>query len=428
MIRMTRLMMAVTVLLLACWVQPAAIAQTPSTDVAGRVDELEKQIEKLRQEIAALKQTAAPPPAQAALATPTAPAAAPAADPLSGISSVLGGATFTGLVDGYYSFNTNSPGNHSSGNRFFDPSTNSFGLNLIEVGLTKAPDATSRLGYNVTLGFGNAMNVVNSGDPSFLQYVKESYVSYLAPVGKGLQFDAGKFVTPNGAEVIETNGNWNYSRGLLFYYAIPYYHFGLRAKYTFNDKVALTGYVVNGWNNVTQNGGSGKTGGVSLVLTPTKKCSFTENWMGGPGALPSDGGNWRNLSDTVIAYNPTAKLSLMANVDYGRVNNYFGSGKAAEWAGVAGYFKYQASPLWAVATRYEYYDDIDGVTTGVVGAQHMHEVTGTLERRIAQHLIARFEVRHDQSDVKSFLKGAATPVDGQTTVGGGLVFVFEPAR
>ena len=54
------------------------------------------------------------------------------------------------------------------------------------------------------------------------------------PLGKGLQINVGKFVTPAGAEVIETKDNWNYSRGLLFALAIPYFHFGTSAKYAFN--------------------------------------------------------------------------------------------------------------------------------------------------------------------------------------------------
>ncbi len=145
-------------------------------------------------------------------------------------------------------------------------------------------------------------------------------MSYLAPVGKGLTLTFGKFVTPNGAEVIESNKDWNYSRGLLFNYAIPFYHFGLSAAYTFNDKYTLTGYVVNGWNNLVENTySSGKTGGLSFAWNPNKKVSLTETWLGGPGATPLDGGNWRNLSDTVITYTPTSKLSLMANGDYGRV-------------------------------------------------------------------------------------------------------------
>ena len=104
--------------------------------------------------------------------------------------------------------------------------TNQFALNLVELGVVKTPDATSRLGYNITLGFGDAMNIVNASDPSFMQYLKEAYLIVLAPIGKGLQIDFGKFVTPAGAEVIESNANLNYSRSLLFNYAIPFYHFG----------------------------------------------------------------------------------------------------------------------------------------------------------------------------------------------------------
>lgn len=395
-------------------------AQTAS-DADTRIADLEKKLEALKAEIAAIK-TAAPAPAAAAL--PGA-AAAPASDPLSGISSVLGGATVTGLVDTYYTFNANQPSSRTSAFRSFDNATNQFSLNLIELGLVKTSDTSSRLGYNVTFGFGNAINIVNSGEPGFAQYLKEGYLSYLAPVGKGLQIDAGKFVTPNGAEVIESNANWNYSRGLLFNYAVPFYHFGMRAKYAFNDKYAVTGYVVNGWNNIVDNYSSGKTGGLSFAWTPNKKFSLIENWMGGPGALPTDGDHWRNLSDTVITYTPTSKLSLMANGDYGRVEGLSGPSKSVVWYGVAGYAKYQLSPLYSVATRYEYYGDPDGFTTGA--AQHLHEVTGTVERRFAQHLIGRLEFRHDLSNQPTFAKGSNS-VLGQSTVAAGLVFVLEPNR
>lgn len=429
-----RLAATITTLLLGLCCLPLAFAQTadattnPPADTDRRITELEEQIKQLSAEVKALKQTSAP--------APVAAAAKP--DPLGGLASVIGGATITGLVDTYYAYNVNQPANRVSGFRLFDNNTNQFSLNLIELGLVKAPEADSRLGYNVTLGFGNAMNVVNGSDPAglgFAQYLKEGYLSYLAPVGKGLQIDAGKFVTPNGAEVIESNANWNYSRSLLFNYAIPFYHFGLRAKYAFNDKYAVTGYVVNGWNNLLESYSNGKTGGLSFVWTPNKKWSFTENWMGGPGATPADANDWRNLSDTVISYSPTAKLSLMVNGDYGRSERFNGANKPSEWYGVAGYAKYQFNPLYAVATRYEYYNDPDGVTTGfadgsgkfVATRQHIQEVTGTFERRFAQHLIARMEFRHDMSNQRSFLKGN-TPVFGQSTVAGGLIFVLEPPR
>ena len=52
--------------------------------------------------------------------------------------------------------------------------------------------------------------------------------------------------------MIESQDNWNYSRSVLFGYAIPFYHVGLRATLPVTDKVSLAGYAVNGWNNGTE--------------------------------------------------------------------------------------------------------------------------------------------------------------------------------
>jgi hypothetical protein len=434
-------------LFLLCPLLAAQTATPTSTaDINQRIADLERQLQQLKAEVAGQAKTEAPAAAPAATSTvvaaeASAPAAAPG--PLDGIASVLKGSTVNGLVDTYYGFNFNSPGNRISGLRLFDNATNQFALNLIEFGLDKAPEASSRLGYDFTLAFGNAINVINSTDPGglgFAQYLKSAYASYLAPVGKGLTLTFGKFVTPVGAEVIESNKNWNYSRSLLFNYAIPFYHFGLSAAYTFNDKYTLTGYVVNGWNNLVENTySSGKTGGLSFAWNPNKKVSLTETWLGGPGATPADNNSWRNLSDTVVTYTPNTKLSLMANADYGRVQKPLGFTGPVDWSGLAGYAKYQFNPLWAVAGRYEYYNDHDGFTTTgfqTVGGvpfvtvplrQHINEFTGTVERKFAQHLITRAEYRFDDSNNShAFVKGSSSFASNQSTLSAGLIFVLEP--
>jgi hypothetical protein len=330
-------------------------------------------------------------------------------------------------VDAYYGYNANHPANGTATEPF--QATNSqFSLNLLEIQLDKPVDKSTPLGFRAAFGFGQAIDAVNSSEPTganslpIAQYLKEGYLSYFAPLGKGLQIDAGKFVTPAGAEVIETNQNWNYSRSLLFYYAIPYYHFGARAKYTFNDRWSVTAFAVNGWNNIVDQN-SGKTGGLSIGWTPNKKWSITETYFGGPEQA-GDNSDWRHLTDTVIVYTPNAKLSLQANVDYGREEKLKATGKPADWAGIAAYAKYQASPNVAIAGRYEYFNDHDGYTTGT--AQHLNEFTGTLERKIAGHLISRLEVRHDSSNNNFFQRGVESSVKGQTTVDAGLVFVLEP--
>jgi hypothetical protein len=387
-----------------------------TTDLATRVEELQRQLDDLRSQLAAVKKEslASSANANAALAS-TAP---------SSLSTLLGPTSLSGFVDMYYGYNANQPASRSNSFRSFDGQANQFALNLVELVVDKTPVPTnSRTGYHIALGFGQAINAVNGSEPGglgFDQYLKEAYFSYLAPVGKGLQVDFGKFVTPAGAEVIETKDNWNYSRGLLFSYAIPYYHFGMRAKYAFNDKYSLTGYVVNGWNNLVDNN-TGKTYGMSFGWNATKKINIAQNYMAGPEQGANS--NWRQLWDTVVTYSPTAKLSLMANADYGRGDRAVGIAHPVFWSGVAGYVKYSLNPKYVIATRYEYYDDHDGFTTGT--AQNFNGITGTFEHTIAGHILTRLEFRRDISSRPTFVKGANTPVTSQNTAAAGLVFMFD---
>lgn len=419
--------------------QDQATTPPPSNEaILLHLQALEKEVQDLRAEVTALKNApapdpasastpAAPPPAQALVATPGAPAAAPVS---TGLAGLLGPVTLSGFVDTYYGFNSNHPPNRQNGVRNFDVNTNQFGLNMIELVADKSVDNTNRLGYHVALGFGQAMNMVNSASPTelgFDQYLKEGYLEYMAPVGKGLQINVGKFVTPNGAEVIETKDDWNYSRSLLFSWAIPYFHFGASAKYAFSPKFAVTGYLVNGWNNSIDNN-TGKTVGVSLAWTPNTKFSITENYMGGP-EQNNDNKDWRHLLDTVITYNPTAKLSFIANYDYGHEDIGLAQERPftlAKWSGLAGYVKYAPNDKWAVALRGEYFDDNQGWSTGT--AQELSEFTATLQRTISSKLIARLEGRRDMTDARTFLRGPdGTPTGGQNTVTLGLVYAFSSA-
>src|SRR5258707_682617 len=85
---------------------------------------------------------------------------------------------------------------------------------------------------------------------------------------------------PAGGEVIETKDNWNYSRGLLFAWAIPYYHMGVRVGYSPNDKVTLTGFVLNGWNDVKDNN-KDKTVAGSIAYKPNGKTTIIGNYIVG---------------------------------------------------------------------------------------------------------------------------------------------------
>jgi hypothetical protein len=404
-------------------------APQSSPDLAGRIDSLEKQLADLKSELAAQKAAAAAPapvPAAAAVAAAT-PAATPAP---TGLAGLLGPTTLSGFVDVYYGYNSNQPASRTTAFRNFDINSGQFGLNMIELVADKAPDATaSRVGYHIALGFGQAMNAVNSTEIgpggtelNFDQYLKEGYLEYLAPVGKGLQINVGKFVTPAGAEVIETKDNWNYSRSMLFTLAIPYFHYGASAKYAFSPKFALTGYLVNGWNNSVDNN-SGKTTGFSAAWTPNAKWSVIQNYLVGP-EQNNDNGNFRHLFDTVVTYTPNAKLSLMANYDYGH-DHLTGAFSSVHWSGIAGYVKYAPDANWTLAARGEYFSDNGGTQTGT--PQKLSEVTLTLQRMLASKIMTRLEFRRDMSDQDVFPYRTGLFKDAQNTVTLGMVYAFSSA-
>jgi Putative beta-barrel porin-2, OmpL-like. bbp2 len=410
------LVLAVT-LGVVCGSAHRALAQTESApDLASRIDTLEKELADLRSQMEAQKAAAAAP--AAAMVPAATPAAAPAP---TGLAGLLGPTTLSGFVDVYYDYNSNQPASRTTAFRNFDINSGQFGLNMIELVADKAPDAAaSRVGYHVALGFGQAMNAVNYNELGFDQYLKEGYLEYLAPVGKGLQINVGKFVTPAGGEVIETKDNWNYSRGLLFTLAIPYFHFGASAKYAFNPKFALTGYLVNGWNNSVDNN-SGKTTGFSAAWTPNSKFGLVQNYLVGP-EQNDENSDFRHLFDTVVTYSLNSKVSLMANYDYGQDHP---GGVSAHWSGIAGYIKYAPNDKWALATRGEYFSDNGGNETGQT--QKLSEFTFTLQRMLASKLMTRLEFRRDMSDQNVFPDHLTGLKDAQNTVTVGMVYAFSSA-
>jgi hypothetical protein len=458
--------------------QTAAQSSTPTAapETQQRLEDLEKEVSILQREIIALKESdsGAPTMRTAALVQPiaqgqapadasapaaAAPAAAPAADTKVNLAGLLGPTTFTGFVDAYYSFNFNQPGNLGGasgpngidGNalQFFDNNTNQFSLNAAEMVVDRAPDATAggtgRAGYHIGIIYGQAAQAINGADSTDRSNLalKEAYVDYIAPIGKGLTFTFGKFVTPAGAEVIESNGNWNYSRSILFYYAIPYFHFGANAKYTFNTQWAVTGYLVNGWNN-TQQVNTGKTYGVSIAYTPTKLWAITENYLAGPqddvalvGAVGKPNDNWRQLSDTVVTYSPNAKWNFIVNGDYGYGDVYptFTTTKGVtttknsqpvDWWGAAGYVKYAPNDKSYFAVRGEYFSDPQGFALFGAGNTNGHagEGTATYAYNLTSGLQTRFEFREDYSNRNIFEKGGRF-VKTEPILEFGVIYTFN---
>jgi len=163
----------------------------------------------------------------------------------------------------------------------------------------------------------------------------------------------------------------------------------------------------------------------TAAWTPNAKFGFIENYLVGPEGASN--GNFRHLTDTVVTYSPSAKLSLMANYDYGHdrlpAANPALPATAVWWTGIAGYIKYAPNDKWAFATRGEWFKDHNGFATGAV--QDLSEFTATLQRTIGGHLISRLEFRRDMSDENTFPYRNGLFRDNQNTLTAGMIYAFS---
>jgi hypothetical protein len=323
-----------------------------------------------------------------------------------------------------YTYNFRNPDSGTNEQRLFDKEANRFLIDLAQVQFAKdAP--VGGLGYKLKVSLGETAKFIHSkglGGPNDVVDLTEAYVDYIAPLGSGIKFRFGKFASYHGAEVIEARDNYNYSRSFLFNYAVPFTHTGFMAEYTFSKAFTADLYLVNGWD-VTNDNNGGKTFGARFAVTPIEPLSLTFNFMYGP-EQDKNSSHYRFLLDWIGAFKATKNLTFMANIDYAHEEkDPANKGKNSEWYGVAGYVKYDFTDWFSASIRAEYFDDKDGVRTGL--AQKLKEITLTPEFRIVKNLLLRPEYRHDWSDKNGFDTEHHTfNTKNQDTVAVGVMFTW----
>jgi hypothetical protein len=396
----------------------------------------------------------APAPAAAPAATPAAPATPAAADQTPAAPAAptwsVGPMDISGFIDGYYSVNFNRPTDSANGQindlYNFNDKTDQFNLSAAKLTLNHDPDP---VGAHIDFIYGRTNDFINaapsnSSSTDQLNYIEQAFLSLKPPKAKGFELDFGKFVTSAGAEVIEAKDNWNYSRSLLFAYAIPYWHFGGRTSLPVSKVETIGVQVVNGWNNISKSNG-GATVGLTSVLTKPKY-TWSANYYGGPENANTTSG-FRNLFDTTLLLTPNAKFNAYLNYDYGQNRDAIttittaaakgesphplattttGDKKLNHWQGVAFAAREQATGKQAVAGRFEYFNDPQGFETGT--SQHLYEFTGTYEYKWIEGLLTRVEYRGDFSNVDPFHKDAGKFVDQQSTLTIAFIAFFGPKR
>ncbi len=387
------------------------------------------------------------------------------------------------FVDGYFGLNYDFPKPQTGANGVTRAYDTENGFAIAWAGLDAAYPAEP-VGGTISLRLGPSAQRIGRScltaaddppgvcdDEVNLSNLKQAFGSW-RPGGAGgpVELSLGKFDTIYGAEVAESQDDLNYTRGVVYWFAQPLFHTGLRVTADLTDELTLRGLLVNGYNNTIDNN-LGKDLGLQLVFNLPRSdyggtlLSVSLGYLGGPEradykvvrcgvgqhfdpaaelgcaadvpTTPSDAPRTgqvdrpatnvqglRHLLDLVATLTPTDAFTLLFNGDLGveRVRSAEDEQRFVQhvfWGGMLG-ARYAFNDVFALAARGEYFSDPDGVATGF-SPNDIKLVTGTLtlDVRPADFLLVRLDNRIDWSNKEIFHKSVRdlTGVMPTTTLG-----------
>ena len=339
------------------------------------------------------------------------------------------GLSVNGLLDLGTNYNFNRPATGNNLYRVFDYSgASSFEPNQAELYLSRS--MPNQPGFVVDLNFLNTAEVMHGltsyyGDqpgahnPTGWMDPTQVYLTYTVPVGSGINLSAGRQVSLIGFEYIPSWNNINFNQSIDLMYSLgePFTVTGLRGTYSFNEHVAATLGVNNGWDTIAT-GNPLQTIEAQLALTPTQTLTWNLQGMYGP-STGTQSGSKRGVANTTVAwktpYKPlqlgfeylfadqSAPVLFSPLTESPAYTNQLLSPDAQPirhnvwWSGVGLWAAYNPTDALQLATRGEWFADSSGARSGI--QQNLGEITETISYTppFFSNLTARLEYRHDIS-------------------------------
>lgn len=309
--------------------------------------------------------------------------------------------TYLAYLDLSYPLNFNFPENHRFRGKSTTPVTNQLVVNDVLGYVRKAVTPVSRWGLEAGLQDGKDVEQLG-GDPSLdaagtLRHLGRANLSYLFPVGDGLQVTGGLMGSYIGFESFYAKDNWNYTRTYLADNS-PYFNFGLSADYLFSPTFGAKFLTITGFDYLSSIN-SQLSYGLQLNWKPNPHVTMVQNLYAGPDQSQTDLRFWRYFSDSYILLQRN-QWAFVAAFDIGTEESAALPGAPQTfWMGSALFARWEMDQSWSLAFRPEVYWDRNGVITG--SERLLRAITTTLEYKIVYPALlttrARLEYRFDQS-------------------------------
>ena len=358
----------------------------------------------------------------------SAPVSAVEGDPASSGSPTHGSL----YLDVGYLLSSNRPGNHEWRSKGTTPVLDRLAVNNAAVGIEKVPAPESRWGFTTGLQAGRDVDKLVSsaavGSAETLKHLYYTQVSYLFDVGSGLVVGGGLMPGHIGYESFRSLDNPTYTR---VYGAdnVPYFNWGVSAKYAEGQPVSATLLVVNGWDYLARPNDV-PSYGLQLTWQPADQGWVTQNFYYGPDQPDTATEYWRFVTNTLAEWRVGAFL-LAGSIGYGAETQAGITGDPRyDWAWGAVWIRWWLREAWHLTLRPEVFRDDDGLITSA--RQTIRAVTLGLEYRLTpgegNDVSCRLEYRFDRSTGPDggFFDGDANElVPEQQLLMGAVVWQFD---
>lgn len=356
----------------------------------------------------------------------------------SSIESALG-IGISGYLDASYTWSSRHPKDPSRiSGRYFYGDQNKVNFNDFHLVLDK-PEKDWGVGFHISGDFGRTGELLREAtlwgktfhkEPS--AELRESYITTTIPVGEGIQFKGGLFVTTLGTEIIPNPGAYNdeITRSFAFNYAIPFRHLGTLFSYPFLKTLTGTMGIVTGWDNPRDNNGS-PSGLFGVTWTPSETFSLASNIVAGPEQTRNTS-NVRFAWSNVATIKPVDPLTLLLEYTFGiEQDASTPTGiKDAQWYAFAATGSWNWTDRFSTALRTELFLDEGASRTFGFGATKpifnvaLGEVTVAGTYKFTKMFVGRAEVRQDWANRAVYKRGSSNANSNQTTLAVQLLYQF----
>ncbi|MCC6508157.1 MAG: porin [Pirellulaceae bacterium] len=234
-----------------------------------------------------------------------------------------------------------------------------------------------------------------------------------------LSVKVGHFFTIIGNEVVQSTGNFFYSRQFTFYNAEPFTHTGALTTFNLDEDTQLYNGYVMGWDSGFEDNGDAYIGGFKRKLNDKWTAIYT-NALGRFGSGNLAVGERGRIHSVILTGALTDKLTYINQADVLYTTNQTG-GTQRNTFGNIHYLVYQATDRVALGQRFEWFN-FGGDGFNSVQNDDLYNYTLGVNYRAHANLLVRPEVRWvwDREQFGFNENSDST----QTAFGGDMVFTF----